>query len=226
MLKRNPTAGTVTSGEPAFDYGEGLHTAPEEYIAHYRAARTREAAQKARLFGLKNGVLTGELLDCGECVYAISAVFIAVRDNILASDSLSRQAKSDLLNRLADCVQFELADPPPEPVDPPIPKVKPTGWTAYMFQRLCEVSARAQNFALKADQLERGLLRRDILESELPKIAKAIESVLGRSRLSPREKADAGRNLEQLSNVLDSIRHHFESPEAKNGNGNGADDDS
>jgi hypothetical protein len=82
------SVGSVESGKLKFGYGEALHTAPPEFIELYKAFRTMESREKARLFGLKNGVLVGEFLDRRLCLCEISQVFDAIKDIILSSDSL------------------------------------------------------------------------------------------------------------------------------------------
>jgi hypothetical protein len=178
------SVGSVESGKLKFGYGEGMSTAPPEFIELYRVFRTMESREKARLFGSKNGVLVGSLLDRRLCLYEISQIFGAIKDIVLGSE-LSQKAKEVLLNRLANCVEIELIAQPPEPTDPPVPKEKPDSWTAYMFERLNEVAARAENFRLRADKLESGLLTRNLFQSELAQVVAVIELVIQRSRLCP-----------------------------------------
>lgn len=159
-----------------------------------------ESREKARLFGLRNGVLVGA---------EISQVFGAIKDNP---------------------VPIELIPEPPKPRDPPVPKEKPPNWTPYMFERLREVAARAKNFELRADEFEAELLRRNLLEAGFAQMVVVIESIIRRSRLSPREKAGAKRNLERLNGIFDSVagaQSGAGSVESatKNGNGSRSDDD-
>jgi hypothetical protein len=184
------------------------------------------------LLGLKNGILTGSLLDRRLCLWEITQIFSAVKDIILGSE-LSPKGKHALLTRLANPIRIELMPEPPKPLAAPVPKERPSHWSEYMYARLTEVASRAENFRLKADELEAGVLVRNFFENEFAQIVKAVGSIVQRSKLSPREKADAKRNLERLGDVFDLVVHTQNKSGAgsvesatKNGNGNGADDDS
>lgn len=116
----------VEDSKPA--YGGNLREAPTDFVTFYKQARTREAAGKAVLFGLKNAVLVGDLLDRRLFVREAHFVLSTVKDRILGSSSLTNKTKHALLNRLANCVEFRVDKTPPQPADPPIPATKPLEW--------------------------------------------------------------------------------------------------
>jgi hypothetical protein len=125
MRKNRSDAGTVKSKEAKFGYGEGLTDAPADYIEFYRAARTREARQKARLFSLKNGRLEATILDRKLLARELHAILSSVKDIVLGSSALTEKGQSQLLESLSHCVELKLIEDPPEPLDPPVPKEKP-----------------------------------------------------------------------------------------------------
>ena len=223
MRQNRSDAGAIKSKQVKFGYGEGLTDAPADFIEFYRAARTREAREKARLLSVKNGRITGVLLDAGLLSHEIHEIFSSVKDIVLGSNALTPKGKAQLLNCLTHCVELKLIEKPPEPADPPAPKEKPSNWTPYQFQRLNEVTARAENFRLRSEVLHSELLDRHMFETEMASITSAIQSVVEGSKLSPKDKCDAMRNLAAVPGIYDVVARAQKASAAvsTNGSGNG-----
>ena len=205
MRQNRSDAGAIKSKQVKFGYGEGLTDAPADFIEFYRAARTREAREKGRLLSVKNGRITGVLLDARLLSREIHEIFSSVKDIVLGSNALTPKGKAQLLNCLTHCVEAKLIEKLPEPADPPAPKEKPSNWTSYQFQRLNEVTARAENFRLRSEVLHSELLDRQMFEAEMGRVTSAIQNIIESSKLSPKDKRDALRNLSGLPQVYDTV---------------------
>jgi hypothetical protein len=205
MRQSRSDAGALKAAQPQVNYGDGMRDAPEDFARFYRTARTREAKEKARLFSLRNGRLTGTLLDRKLLGREIHEIFSSVKDIVLGSNALTPKGKAQLLNCLTHCVEAKLIEKLPEPADPPAPKEKPSNWTSYQFQRLNEVTARAENFRLRSEVLHSELLDRQMFEAEMGRVTSAIQNIIESSKLSPKDKRDALRNLSGLPQVYDTV---------------------
>jgi hypothetical protein len=216
--KTRSDSGVLKEGKPTVSYADVLEDAPESFALAYKQSRAWESQQKARYFRLKNDRITGRLLDRGLLERAVGDVFAAVKSIILASGSLNAKARRTLLDRLASCVELQLAQTEPVIEQAPAPfEQPPEGWSKYQFERLNEIYERSENFRLRNQRLEDESLERAPLTHDLKVITEAIVQTAVNSSLSRQDKIDACTNLARLAGVFDHVAQQQNAPAVSRG---------